>query len=117
MIIVQIETREALRQVNEIAAVRGIDVLFVGLGDLSRDMGVPCNLSNAQLSAAAKSVAASAERNGLAWGMPALSIEHAEQLLSAGALFISHGSDTSLLKGAVTNLRRQLETIGIKFGR
>jgi 4-hydroxy-2-oxoheptanedioate aldolase len=117
VIIVQIETREALRQVDEIAAVPGIDVLFVGLGDLSRDLGIPCDPTNEQLDSAVKHVAAAAERHGVAWGMPALSIEHAQQLLAAGALFVSHGSDTSLLKGAVTNLRKQMESIGFKFGR
>lgn len=116
-LIVQIETREALRQVDEIAAVPGIDLLFIGLGDLSRELGIPCDPANEQFNSAVKQVAAAAERHGIAWGMPALSVEHAQQLLAAGALFISHGSDTSLLKGAVTQLRKQMESIGIKFGK
>lgn len=39
-ILVQIETREALSQVGEIAAVEGVDGVFFGPADLSADMGI-----------------------------------------------------------------------------
>jgi 2-keto-3-deoxy-L-rhamnonate aldolase RhmA len=39
LVIVQIETREAVENVEEILSVEGIDVAFVGPGDLSTDMG------------------------------------------------------------------------------
>jgi 4-hydroxy-2-oxoheptanedioate aldolase len=117
VIIVQIETRDALRQVEEIAAIPGIDLLFVGLGDLSRELGVACDPKDPQLEGAIKRVAAAAQSHDIAWGTPALGIDHARELLSAGALFIALGSDTSLLRNSVTSLRKQLETLGISYGR
>jgi hypothetical protein len=49
--------------------------------------------------------------------MPAFSVEHAGELLQAGAAFIAHGSDTSLLKIAVTKIRSQMNSLGIPQGR
>lgn len=116
VIIVQIETVEALQQVEGISAIQGIDVLFVGIGDLAREIGVCCDPNDPQLADAVMRVAKAARQHGLAWGMPAFSIEHASELLKAGALFIAHGSDTSLLKVAVTKVCRQMESLGIPRG-
>lgn len=46
LVIVQIETASALEQVKEIAAVDGIDVLFVGPSDLGNSIGYPMVLNN-----------------------------------------------------------------------
>jgi 4-hydroxy-2-oxoheptanedioate aldolase len=116
-LIVQIETREALNEVDEIAQVEGINVLFVGIGDLARELGVKCDPQDAVLAGALRRVGEAAQRHGKAWGAPALSIEHAAELLSQGALFISHGSDSSLLKAAVTKVSSQLSALGIRYGR
>jgi 2-keto-3-deoxy-L-rhamnonate aldolase RhmA len=46
LVVVQIETREALERVSEIASVDGVDVVFVGPTDLSHALGVPGQLSH-----------------------------------------------------------------------
>ena len=46
LVVVQIETRAALEQVEEIAAVDGVDVVFVGPTDLSHSLGVPGQTSH-----------------------------------------------------------------------
>ena len=46
LVVVQIETRAALEQVAEIAAVDGVDVVFVGPTDLSHSLGVPGQTSH-----------------------------------------------------------------------
>ena len=61
-VLVQIETREALSRVGEIAAVEGVDGVFFGPADLSADMGIIGQLGHADLWAAiAEGVAAAAE--------------------------------------------------------
>jgi len=113
---VQIETREALESVDEIATVAGIDILFVGPGDLSVALGVECDPDQPKLAEAIRRVANAADSAGLAWGMPAFTLEHAQRLMDAGALFISHNSDTTMLANAIDELRKQFEAIDMPFG-
>ena len=47
--VVQIESARAVEQVTEIAALDGVDVLFVGPRDLSHDLGVPGDVQAAEL--------------------------------------------------------------------
>jgi 4-hydroxy-2-oxoheptanedioate aldolase len=113
VLIVQIETPEAVEDVDAIASIPGIDVLFIGTGDLAREMGVKCDPQEPKLQAAQTRIARAASTHGIAWGTPAFSIEHASELLAAGALFIAHGSDTSLLRVHVTKICQQMDSLGI----
>ncbi len=81
-LVVQIETPEAVDNVEEIAAVPGVDGLFVGPGDL----GLRLQIAETELTldAALQRVAAAAERHGVAWGCPAFSRDHVRQLREQG---------------------------------
>jgi 4-hydroxy-2-oxoheptanedioate aldolase len=96
-VLVQIETREALSRVGEIAAVEGVDGIFFGPADLSADMGIIGQLGHADLWAAiAEGVAAAAERgkpSGTLVGDP----EKAIALFGEGFTFVACGSDINLL--------------------
>jgi 2-keto-3-deoxy-L-rhamnonate aldolase RhmA len=92
-LIVQIETAEAVAAVDAIAAVPGIDGLFIGPGDLSLRLGCPMEWSNPQMIAAEDAVAAAAARHGKAWGRPSGTAEDIAHLARKGARLIAHGSD------------------------
>ena len=68
--IVQVETRQALEIVDDIAAVPGIDCLFVGLSDMSVDLGAPGQLRHPDVEAALDRVIAAARPRGIAVGVP-----------------------------------------------
>jgi 2-keto-3-deoxy-L-rhamnonate aldolase RhmA len=61
--IAQIETAEAIANIEDIAAVDGIDVLLVGPNDLSISLGIPGEMMNEKLHAAIEKVVASAEKH------------------------------------------------------
>jgi len=113
---VQIETAEALEALDEIASVPGIDILFVGPGDMSVALGVDCDPAHPTLAEAIRRVAGAAADHGLAWGMPAFTMDHAAQLLEMGAQFITHGSDTSIIVREIASIRRQFQELGMPFG-
>jgi 4-hydroxy-2-oxoheptanedioate aldolase len=62
--IAQIETREAIENIKEIAAVPGIDVLLIGPNDLSNALGVPGDLMSDILQQAIGKVADAAQKHG-----------------------------------------------------
>src|SRR3954447_10662731 len=65
----QIEHAEAVEAIDAIAAVKGVDFLFVGPADLSQTMGIPGEWDNPRLWSAIERVAAACKRNGRAWGI------------------------------------------------
>ncbi len=97
--IVQIEDASALERLDEIAAVPGVDVLFVGPADLSQSLG--CAFPSPELDAAILQVAEAAKRAGIAAG---LSVGDEAQIApwhAKGITVFVCGSDQSLLlKGA-----------------
>jgi 2-keto-3-deoxy-L-rhamnonate aldolase RhmA len=96
-----IETREALESIEEIAAVPGVDVLFLGLFDLSLSLGVdPTALPLPEVDAAIERVLAAGAKHGVAVGHSARSRAELEELRARGFRFISYGTDYFLLLNA-----------------
>jgi len=93
VLIVQIETPEALAAVDEIAATPGVDGLFIGPGDLSLRLGCALDWSLPAMQAAEDRVAVAAARHGVAWGRPSGTAEDIARLALKGAKLIAHGSD------------------------
>ena len=104
--IVQVESTGALRDVDEIAAIDGVDVLFVGPADLSHSLGVPGRFGEASYQAALRSVVAACRANGKAAGI--LLYDHASFAphLELGFSFVGLGADASFVsEGARAALR------------
>ncbi len=93
LIAVQIESPQAVDNVEEIAEVKGLDVLFVGPSDLSLRLGCPADLKDPRFLEAQKKVADAAEKNGLTWGRPTGGGDDLKGLLDAGARFLNYGGD------------------------
>ncbi len=66
---VQIESAAAVAAADEIAAIDGVDVLFIGPRDLSHDLGVPGDITAPAYVEALDTVLAAARRHGKACGM------------------------------------------------
>src|SRR6478752_1036858 len=91
--IIQIESRSAVEHVAEIAAIDGVDVLFVGPTDLSHSLGVPGRFDDPTYLDALRRVTAAADAAGKAAGIllygPAVIARHRE----LGFRFIGLGAD------------------------
>jgi len=99
--VVQIESVRAVEQVEEIAALDGADVLFVGPRDLSHDLGVPGDFGAATYLGALDRVYAAADRHGKAGGLVARDGAAAAAHLQEGWTFVAVGSDSTLLAAAI----------------
>jgi 4-hydroxy-2-oxoheptanedioate aldolase len=105
--VVQIESASAVDQVDQIVAIDGVDVLFVGPQDLSHNLGVPFELDSPAYVAALQRVRAAAERHGKTCGLlvgdgAAAAARHAE-----GWRFVAIGSDATLLAATVADQLRR----------
>lgn len=95
-IIVQIETREAVDAVEEIARTPGIDALFVGPADLRLSMGFAPGLNDAYLSTI-KRVSDIAARNNLAAGIDVASLDYVSTYAKLGFSLMTTGVDTTYI--------------------
>ena len=95
-IAIQIETPEALENVEEIAAVSGVDALFVGPGDLGLRLNQSEGETQPSLNEAIAQVADTAKRHGIAWGIPAGTPELIKQYRAMGAQLLAYGGDFAL---------------------
>lgn len=94
-VVAQIETREAVENLEEIAAVPGIDVLFVGPADLGARLQKEGGM---ELDEAIAMVADAAKRHGKAWGIPAGTPEVIREYRGRGAQVLAYGGDFALAK-------------------
>ncbi|MBU6333347.1 MAG: 4-hydroxy-2-oxovalerate aldolase [Chloroflexi bacterium] len=95
-LLVQIETPRAVAAADEIAAVAGVDVLFIGPGDLRLRFEAAGTDPDAGMAAAVEVVAAAARRHGKAWGITAGSLEVMRHYRGLGAQIIPWGGDFAL---------------------
>jgi len=93
VLIVQIESPEAIANVDAIAGTPGVDGLFLGPGDISLRLGCAMDWSDPQMSAAEDAVAAAAAKHGIAWGRPGGNAEQIKRIARKGGQLIATGSD------------------------
>ena len=100
--VVQIESSRAVEQVEEIAALDGVDVLFVGPRDLSHDLGVPGDVRAPRYLQALDRVRDAAQQFGKSCGLLVPDGAAAAEKRAHGWTFVAVGSDSSLLATALT---------------
>src|SRR5688572_26336699 len=91
--VVQIETPEAVKNIDEIAAVDGADVLFVGPTDLSYNMGIRDQLESAPFTEALRKVSDAAKKHGKAAGILVHNTALVPKVRELGYSFTALGSD------------------------
>jgi 4-hydroxy-2-oxoheptanedioate aldolase len=93
LLILQIESPEAIANLDAIAGTRGVDGLFIGPGDLALRFGCPLDWNHPKMIEAQAVVAGAAKRHRKAWGRPSGTAEDIAELAKHGAQLIAHGSD------------------------
>lgn len=94
---VQAESREALENLDDIAALDGIDGVFIGPADLAADMGFPGNSGAPEVQAAIRGAIDRINAAGKAAGIIDFSHDKAADWVRAGARFVAVGGDVALL--------------------
>jgi len=93
----QIETVKALNNLDEIAQVDGVDVLFVGPLDLSISVGKPKRFEDAEFLDILSKVARCAKEHGKAAGILLPNVQLIDMVHALGFTFIAVGSDSGIV--------------------
>lgn len=101
LITVMVERQATVEQADAIAAVEGVDVVMLGIGDLSADLGIPGQTGHDDIAAAFETVGAACRKHGKWLGMGGVgSPEHMARYIGMGTRFILAGNETGLLIAA-----------------
>lgn len=101
---VQIETAAGVDAAADIAAVDGVDAVFVGPSDLSASMGMIGQQTHPDVVAAVEGVFAAVKATGKPVGVNAFDPSAADAYIAAGADFVAVGADVALLARASESL-------------
>lgn len=99
LVVAQIESSRAIDGVEEIACLPGLDVLFVGLTDLTADLGVPGEYGDPQVLGALTHVRQAASAAGLVLGVPVTDAAMLLHMRALGARYFA-ANDIRLLGSA-----------------
>src|SRR3974390_3479286 len=99
IVAIQVETADCIKNIDEIAAVPGIDILFLGQNDLCMSMGLyekyefPHMYTSPELGAATDKLVAAARKNNIILGLFLFGTARVGEFLEKGFPFISIGND------------------------
>ncbi|MCF6322394.1 MAG: HpcH/HpaI aldolase/citrate lyase family protein [Rhizobiaceae bacterium] len=108
-ILVQVETIDAIGQLEDIAKVDGIDGIFVGPSDLSASMGHLGNAAHSDVQSVIKQAAITMANCGIPSGILGVQEEAARQYIEWGYKFVAVGNDTVVLANAADSLCRRFK--------
>ena len=109
MVIVQLESAAGLAAIEEIVAVKGVDMVLIGTNDFLADLGHPGQYDHPKVREAYERTIAACRKHGKHAGVGGLSSrpDLVRQYVAMGARFVSTGTDLAFLLGAATERARQ----------
>ena len=105
-----VETREGIENVDEIAAVEGVDGLWIGHFDLSTSLGVPGQFDHPDLAAAVDRVRRACVRNRKSFGCLVMDVAGGTAAYHAGFDMICYSGDIWLLRESLSRGIADLKT-------
>ena len=108
-LLVQAETRQAVENLEAIAAVDGVDGIFIGPADLSASLGHRGNAAHPEVQVVIEEAIRRIVKAGKAAGILTSNNEWAQRYLDLGASFVAVGTDVGILAKQTTALARRFK--------
>jgi len=118
IVALQVETADCIKNIDEIAAVPGVDLLFLGQNDLCMSMGLyekyefPHMYTSPELGAATEKLQAAAKKNNVILGVFLFGTSRVAEFIEKGFPFISIGNDLHHILTQATAYVKDVEAIG-----
>jgi 4-hydroxy-2-oxoheptanedioate aldolase len=109
LVVVIVERKEAIENIEAIASVPGVGVLFVGVNDLSFSLGVGGRTTDPLVEEALAKVLAAGRRHGIPVGYPSGNPDEINKRIAQGFSFFQASSETGLLAGAARDVLAKVD--------
>jgi 4-hydroxy-2-oxoheptanedioate aldolase len=123
IVALQVETASCIENIAEIAAIPGVDILFLGQNDLCMSMGLyekyefPHMYTSPELHTATQSLVAEAQKNGVILGLFLFGTSRVGEFLEKGFTFISVGNDLHHVLTQAASYLKDMEIIVAEKGK
>jgi 2-keto-3-deoxy-L-rhamnonate aldolase RhmA len=107
--VIQIETISSLKHLDAIAAIKEVDVLFVGPSDLSLALGIFNQINHPDFQKAIRDVAVAAKKHGKAAGILLQNISEYKMYYDLGYRFIACGADSAFVVNGAREMVKSLK--------
>ncbi|MSQ95056.1 MAG: aldolase [Gemmataceae bacterium] len=108
---IQIEHIGAVEEVEKIAALKDVDVLFIGPADLGQSMGIVGDWDNARIWQAIERVAKAARTNGIHWAILPRNQAYAKRCVDLGCKMLSVGLDVWAIQRGLKAFLAEFESL------
>lgn len=103
-LVVHIETKVGYERAEEIVSTPGVDMVYVGPGDFSVEMGQPGNQEHPDVRGPMGEILEICKQHNVPWGTTAANVEDAERWVSQGALFFEAEDEKNFIIEGATRL-------------
>ena len=100
-----VEGQEGINNLEKIAKVGGIDMIYIGVYDISQALGVPGELNHPKVKKLLKECVAITEENGKVAGSVARDKEYLSMMIDLGFRFVSFKNDSFVLREGLETSR------------
>lgn len=97
LIVIQIESERAIRDLEKLVSVKGVDAAFIGPADLSQSYGIPGQTGDPRIAAALERFIRVCNDYGVAPGIHVYDMESAKRWIDAGMRLIAYSNDISMI--------------------
>jgi 2-keto-3-deoxy-L-rhamnonate aldolase RhmA len=101
MVVVQIESTRGLENVEKIAAVKGVDAVWIGQFDLTASMGIPGNVKHPDFVAAQRRILQACQKAGVAAGYGSLFLDDVVAARKQGFRYLVYTADLWIYQRAL----------------
>jgi len=113
---IQIEHVEAVEDVDKIAAIKEVDVLFIGPADLGQSMGLMGDWDHPRLWQAFERVARAAKVNGIHWAILPPNLAYARRCIDMGCRMLAIGMDTGVVQRGIKSYQAEFDELKSRTG-
>ena len=106
---INVEGKEAIKNIESILEINELDIIFVGLFDLSKAMGIPGQVHDSRVVEKLKSVTKLCRKKNISIGTIATSFEHMNFLLNLGVNFIVYMVDMNVLSNSYRDINKYFQ--------
>ncbi|MBN4066819.1 hypothetical protein JYU14_01905 [Simkania negevensis] len=109
LVVLNIEGKEAIDNIDKILSLEGIDILFIGLYDLSKALGIPGQVNHPDLLDRLREVTEKINAAGKYTGTIATSSESMNLFLKMGIKYLAYLVDCEMLRSVYTNVHNEFQ--------
>ena len=110
LVVLNVEGKDAIENIDEIVSLPGVDVIFVGLFDLSKAMGIPGQVHDPNLLRIVEEIVSKSRQHNKFVGTISTDLERLDYFQSIGIKYLVHLVDCEMLRSSYASICNKVKS-------